>query len=315
MPPRDPEQQQKPQSTQTKEPTAGPSADDRFGAVENDVEARIAGKQEQEGKPTRIMIAKGSTHGVANGMTGYVKAGRGALASFAVYGVAPTVSYADVRLSEEQLEGHQLVVLNPSKMPEVQIDGPRKVRLLAARQKGEYVEIVIGNGAKQGMRPSQPGYVAYDSGRRGAIFNVAHVNDTTSVALIAASMDEVEGVRYVMIEPHADAASPPDAAPAAETKQAAGAKAAATPAARATMRGRLLGASVVAHNTHLEISGGKNAGMEVGMVGYLEQDNGVRSASVFVIAVQENRATVVASLPVEQARTFKSVVLEPKDGE
>lgn len=73
-----------------------------------DAEARIFDFSEVDGR-LRLSIAKGKSHGVAVGIQGYVKAGRGALATFQIDEAKTNASFAFVDLTREELGDYVLM--------------------------------------------------------------------------------------------------------------------------------------------------------------------------------------------------------------
>lgn len=176
---------------QRREPTAGPSEDDRFGEGANarDAEGRIIGVSIVGGR-TQIMIGLGKNQGVGVGMEGYIKADDGMLADFQIEQVKERTCYAMVDLTIDGIGDHHQVVVNPSSMPKSSAPVQDvEARIIGVSIEGGRTKIMIGRGVANGARAGMPGYVIGSGGRAVEDFVVTEQYPRHCVAFVNLTID------------------------------------------------------------------------------------------------------------------------------
>ena len=190
---------------QRRQPTAGPSEDDRFGEgpVAVDQPGRILGVSIEDGR-TRIMIGLGPKQGVHVGMEGYIQAGDGMLADFQIDQVKERTCYAFVDTTPDGLNGHHQVMINPTSRPKS--SEPRQdvhTRILGISVEGERIKLLIGLGVRHGARTGMRGYLeGGPGGRPYAMFEIEEARSGTSVAYLEhETVDSVRAHTNVVVNP------------------------------------------------------------------------------------------------------------------
>ena len=179
--------------------TAGPSADDRFGAgkVGVDVQGRIMKADVVDGR-TRVTIARGTANGVHRDMEGYVKGAGGMLAELRVVDVREGMCFALVDVTLDELGSHHSVVINPSSMPRATITKNTTTRVLAVTSEGGRTKIIIARGSAHGVSPGMRGELS-----SGATFTIEGTTAKQSFGYVAESVDHVNAHQNVVLHPDA----------------------------------------------------------------------------------------------------------------
>jgi hypothetical protein len=174
-----------------------------FGPPENPKTKDIPGyivNAEKEGRKTRITITKvnGTIHEKTPwkvGMTGYVKAGEGSAGTFTIDKMTATGAQALVDEATPDVLLGQVVVLNPTSIPERVPPSQHDVagKLLwfeeANPHKGQYWEIFIDKGLQHGVRDRMRGHLLINN-RRVAEFTVYDVHDERCSARVTLPKDK-----------------------------------------------------------------------------------------------------------------------------
>lgn len=191
-------------SKQATRATAGPSADDRFGAgpVGANMQSRLLAVSVEGGR-TRVTMSRGKTHGVHVGMEGYIRAIGGMLCDFQVDAVEDRHCRALVEVTADQLRNLPVVILNPTTMPKRVVTQDVTARVIGVAVEGDRTKITIGRGSADGVAAGMRGHLAAVDGREGEDFTIVGATVRQSFAFVRSTVDHVNQHPSAIIHPEA----------------------------------------------------------------------------------------------------------------
>jgi hypothetical protein len=193
--------QLKEKSHHSKPATAGPSADDRFGAgpIATNAEARII-KGDIVGGRTRITIARGAIHGVRADMEGHVTSGGQTIATFQIDQVKPNVSYAFTSATIDRLDANAMAVINPTRSHAPPTHELRS-RVIHVQTDPAGSRITIARGSDHGIHRGMRGTLVSNTGAEHYTFTIELVDGNRSYATVETTVAEVNNFPNVILRP------------------------------------------------------------------------------------------------------------------